>query len=299
MRGVPGSFLARVMLVVLLGATAALPAACADVRVDYTFMEDGSYRVEGQVVVTEVTQYTDQRLARLRDRLTQAGLVVTPLADPGSRGLTFTGDSARGDWAELTVRGAPRLRDEQGMVSRKSTFTWLLDWSALLDELFPEKLFQDEADALMAADFQVTVTFPQEGVDHNGYLVDGSGGRTVAWTVTPLESISMRADRSTPVWWRVVLGPVFVVGGLVFLILGRIRSSQGAPSPSTMPLVAEPTRPRAPTGAEPPDLPPDLPSGAQSDPLSAGVTCPVCDGPIQPGHPCGRCLAAVKAADGS
>ncbi|MBU2601988.1 MAG: hypothetical protein KKA32_07460 [Actinobacteria bacterium] len=286
MRGHTGPFRARFALVIVLGAITVFLAACADVRVDYTFMEDGSYQVEGQVVVTEVTQYTDQRLARLRDRLTQAGLVVTPLADPGQRGFAFAGDSASGEWAELPLRGTPRLREEQGMVSRKSAFTWVFDWGTVLDDLFPERLFQDEADSLPAADFQVTVTFPEAGASHNGDPVDGSGGRTVSWTVIPLESNSLRAERSVPVWWRVALVPVFVVGGIALLVYGRVRPVRAAPSSSTVPLVAEPPSPRVPTGAAP------------SDPAPSRAVCPVCDGPMEPGQPCGRCLAAVEAAEG-
>ncbi len=314
MRGHSGSFLARVILIVALGATVVFLAACADVRVGYTFMEDGSYQVEGQVVVTEVTQYTDQRLARLRDRLTQTGLVVTPLADPGQRGFAFAGDGAHGEWADLPLRGTPRLRDEQGMVSRKSAFTWVFDWGTVLDDLFPERIFQDEADALVAADFQVTVTFPEEGFGHDGDLVDGSGGRTVLWTVIPLESTSLRAERSVPVWWRVALVPVFVVAGLTLLIYGRVRAVRGAPAPATIPLFAEPAGPRVPADAATSPFPGPAPSASALPPSSgslppakaasppwlppAPAVCPVCDGPMKPGQPCGRCLAAVEAAEG-
>lgn len=298
-------------------------SACAEARVHYTFEEDGSFRVEGSVTLTEGGVQAKERLLRVREQLDRVGLTTADLTEPGSVGFTFRGDSTHDLWAKQQAGGGPRLWTDQGLLRKKFVFFWPLDWKTYLEGVAPEGLDEFEAASFQAADLQVTASFPGSGARQNGTLDAGSGGRTVTWTVLPLEPRSMRAEYSFLIWWRAALAPVLVVGTLIALLALRYRSLRDVPRggdalpalrpPPTAGLPPLGPRPSPPSRGPPPGPPQPNPTAAPAPaaalrpeaegvpPASRGEAsslCPVCDAPVVPGEPCLRCVATAESAGG-
>ncbi|MHB1343862.1 MAG: hypothetical protein ACYCX3_05840 [Thermoleophilia bacterium] len=256
-------------LAVVLALLSLILSACAESRVHFTFEEDGSYRVEGTVVLTRPDERALLRLDELRERLELVGLTTDDLAEPGRLGFTFQGDSTHDVWARQQAGGGPRLWTDQGLLRKKFVFFWPLDWDVYVEGVAPDGLDEPEVVSFRTSDLQVTASFPGSGARYNGTLEAGSDGRTVTWAVAPLEPASMRAEYSSSVWWRVALVPVFVVAIVVLLLVWRYRSLQNVPR------VGDAVSP-APT---------------------ASISCPVCAAPMTPGKLCARCVATADSAD--
>jgi hypothetical protein len=122
----------RASLAVMLILVAFAFSACVEARMHYTFEEDGSYRVEGSVALQQQDDQAELRLLKLREQLERAGLLTADLAEPGRLGFTFQGDSTDDTWVRQQAGGGPRLWTDQGLLSKKYVFCWLLDWDAYL-----------------------------------------------------------------------------------------------------------------------------------------------------------------------
>lgn len=284
----------RVSVALVLALVTLALSACTEARVHYTFEEDGSYRVEGSVSLVQRDAPAVERLLALRAQLERAGLTTADLTVPGRLGFTFSDDSTPGEWARLQAGGGPRLRTEQGLLSKKFVLYWPFDWDVYLEGVAPEGMGEGEAALLRSSDIRVSVTFPGGGARHNGTLAAGLDGRTVEWTVLPLEPGFIRAEYSFLVWWRVALLPLFVVAVVALLLVRRYLSLRDAPRVGkTVAVGAGAGSGRlGQIGGFPAPVAPSLPPTA----VATSASCPVCDAPIVPGEPCGRCVATVRAA---
>ncbi len=292
-RGASRALAGRTSLAFVLVLLTLVLSACAEARVHYTFEEDGSYRVEGSVSLGQRDAPALERLLGLRGRLESAGLTTADLTEPGRLGFTFNGDSANDTWTQQQAGGGPRLRTEQGLLSKKFVLYWPFDWDVYLEGVAPEGIGEGEAALFRTSDIRVTATFPGGGARHNGSLEAGSDGRTVEWTVLPLEPGFIRAEYSFLVWWRAALVPVFVVAVIVLLFVRRYLSLRAVPRVGETVVQgggAASGRLRATGGFTAPATPPAV---------TASASCPVCDAPIVPGETCARCVATVEAAGGA
>lgn len=289
---------ARMVLTVTLLLVVALASACAEARVHYTFEEDGSYRVEGTVFLTQQEGAAYERLLELRRRLEQFGITTTDLAEPGRLGFTFAGDSTNDMWAQQQAGGGPRLWTDQGLLSKKYVFYWPLDWDIYVEGVAPENIDGLEAAFFQASDIRVTATFPGDGARHNGDMGGGveagSGGRTIAWQVLPLEPGFMRAEHTAWVWWRVALVPAFLLIAAALVVARLYRSLRTAAVPRPSAGAAMPTRAGSAGGGAPPERVIAAPERVVL--LDATAACPVCDAPVVPGEACVQCVATAEAA---